>query len=57
MIKYLCNDCGQEFNSNEGPLTRKCPDCESKADEHVMMSLTEKDDILHVRGQKITCDA
>lgn len=57
MIKYLCNDCGFDFKSDEGPDARKCPTCKSEADNHIMMSLTEDSDVLHVKGQKYTCDA
>jgi len=44
MIKFLCNECGCDFNSNKEAIERHCPSCKSTAEDHVLMSFSEIDD-------------
>jgi predicted nucleic acid-binding Zn-ribbon protein len=34
-MKYLCNQCGNEFTSQEKPLKRSCPYCNSEGNQHI----------------------
>lgn len=57
MLKFLCNDCGSDFKSDRKPDARKCPECGASASEHTLMSLSEPEDQLTVRGQISQWDA
>lgn len=57
MIKYLCSDCGKDFESKNNAVERICPYCNSDSKSHEMMSFTEPDDVLHHEMEQSEWDA